>query len=357
MPRSNTKRSSRSSIPVSSEEATRARIRALNKNESAKRLNQKLMAEVKGDIEKQTNDDDEWQPPSDGDLEEDDVSKTESEDSDILNPSEASKKARIRKLDDVKKSRSPDLTPLTSTSSSPTKDDLKKKVAEMEAKLQLLTNNAKNNDSVQSQGKDDNQFSDQSSPDKNLIDKESTEGGHHDSLFSSDDNMESPDKGKEKQRAKQEAKSPERDNTAGDGEELIDESDSLAYQLYTANDKDVVELCRKVYCKKKYVNSAFSQSANTTHCIRRLMPGVFKPDAVINCSLTGQKWRAAAKAGGDAHGQLDPLHPRAVQAILDYANKLGKAKLWLPMKLKKAKPVFSQRLTEMKAAIRKGKPL
>lgn len=78
--------------------------------------------------------------------------------------------------------------------------------------------------------------------------------------------------------------------------------------------QDSVELCKGIYCRSKDITNALN-GADMRHVIRRLMPGVFVPSKILNCTYTG---RAPTAAGKDSIKQedLDCLHPNAMAAII-----------------------------------------
>lgn len=73
-------------------------------------------------------------------------------------------------------------------------------------------------------------------------------------------------------------------------------------------------LCKGIYCKTLTLAQALTVATNTGQLIRRLMTGVFRPSKLLDCTVTGQSWRA----GGDEQKKAvrRPLHPKAVEALV-----------------------------------------
>lgn len=57
----------------------------------------------------------------------------------------------------------------------------------------------------------------------------------------------------------------------------------------------MVLLKHGVYCKLKTLNNSIGASCRASHLARRLMEGVFKPEVLLNATLTGQTARAQGK--------------------------------------------------------------
>lgn len=57
----------------------------------------------------------------------------------------------------------------------------------------------------------------------------------------------------------------------------------------------MVLLCDNIFCRKKILNMALGSSHLATHLARKLLEGVFKPEALLNCTLTGQVARSQGK--------------------------------------------------------------
>ncbi|XP_026284591.2 uncharacterized protein LOC113210702 [Frankliniella occidentalis] len=126
----------------------------------------------------------------------------------------------------------------------------------------------------------------------------------------------------------------------------------LGDQLY-GESRDTKLLAKNIYCKVDVPAKALASATNLNSLVRRLLPGVFIPSKVLDCTVTGQSWRAG---GAEVAAiQKTPLHPVALQAILDFAFAVAKKKHWsATRRLAKLKPVITRRLIEMKNQFRKG---
>lgn len=85
-------------------------------------------------------------------------------------------------------------------------------------------------------------------------------------------------------------------------------------KIYMFFPQDTKELCLQIYCKKNTIRQAITNSSKMEHVVRRLMTGVFKPSQIMDCTPTGQPWRAGGTEQQQA--KVHPLHPRAVRAIV-----------------------------------------
>ncbi|XP_052123380.1 uncharacterized protein LOC127749405 [Frankliniella occidentalis] len=112
-----------------------------------------------------------------------------------------------------------------------------------------------------------------------------------------------------------------------------------------------VLLHNDIYCHKEVLKEALSKSTNCNHIARRLLVGVFKPESLENCTLTGQEWRAGP-AGEKKSAEA--LCKSAVTAIIDYAKSAAVQRKWkVPKADGTIKHSMSCRLGEIKRAIKK----
>ncbi|KAM0729175.1 hypothetical protein ACS0PU_004529 [Formica fusca] len=85
----------------------------------------------------------------------------------------------------------------------------------------------------------------------------------------------------------------------------------------------MVKLIDKVYCKGSELAPALALSNQATHLARRLIVGVFKPSGYLNATFTGQ----ASRAHKNKHKSENPvksLNEVAKNEILDYAMERAK---------------------------------
>lgn len=76
----------------------------------------------------------------------------------------------------------------------------------------------------------------------------------------------------------------------------------------------MVPFCRGFYCRKDILRGAVSGSSKkSSHVARRLIPGLFKLEAVLNSTVSGQscRYRSAERMAE----KCDTLHADAVTAI------------------------------------------
>lgn len=70
----------------------------------------------------------------------------------------------------------------------------------------------------------------------------------------------------------------------------------------------------KIYCIKRILNMTILSAKKVTSVVRRLMEGVFNPEKIKNCTLTGQAPRAQGK---ERQKKIyDCLDPTAINAII-----------------------------------------
>lgn len=76
----------------------------------------------------------------------------------------------------------------------------------------------------------------------------------------------------------------------------------------------MVHLKNNFYCRNRIYYSALANSHRSSHIARRLLIGVFKKEAFINCTLSGQNPRSQGKDKQNV--ELSCLHPFAINAIV-----------------------------------------
>lgn len=69
-----------------------------------------------------------------------------------------------------------------------------------------------------------------------------------------------------------------------------------------------------VYCKRRILESAKGVSFKASHLVRRLLEGVFKPEALLQSTVSGRAPRAQGKERQSQH--VDPLNVTARNAII-----------------------------------------
>ncbi|KAJ8665005.1 hypothetical protein QAD02_006667 [Eretmocerus hayati] len=93
-------------------------------------------------------------------------------------------------------------------------------------------------------------------------------------------------------------------------------------QLYGENYEGakMVEVANNIFCKSDNLTDAVCYSENARQSARRLMLGIFRPDALLNNSMTGKRSRGSKKKF---------LNPVATRTIIDFTLQLQKKKLKL----------------------------
>ncbi|KAJ1518810.1 hypothetical protein ONE63_011585 [Megalurothrips usitatus] len=144
-------------------------------------------------------------------------------------------------------------------------------------------------------------------------------------------------------------------HSANDGDNLSvdEEMEDLKLQLYGSG-PDMILLKSGIYVKRNVLKAALNSSTNVAHVARRLLVGVFKPEPLLKCTLTGQQWRAGPNTSGEL---VQPLYKPAVDAIIEYAKSVGEQQRNWTKKNKfmddsKIKHSMSQRLGELKRSIK-----
>lgn len=70
---------------------------------------------------------------------------------------------------------------------------------------------------------------------------------------------------------------------------------------------------KTIYCKSKILTGAMAGSQRATHVCRRLLVGVFTKEAIMTCTIRGQKPRILKKARQST--EVGTLHQIAIAAI------------------------------------------
>lgn len=77
----------------------------------------------------------------------------------------------------------------------------------------------------------------------------------------------------------------------------------------------MVLLVDDVYCKRRFHDNAIGGVSKLSHLVRRLIDGVFKREALMECTCTGKPSAAAAKAGQKPEA-LDDTAKNAIIGII-----------------------------------------
>ncbi|XP_036139166.1 uncharacterized protein LOC105834482 isoform X2 [Monomorium pharaonis] len=134
-----------------------------------------------------------------------------------------------------------------------------------------------------------------------------------------------------------------------------DEFDNLDddEQLFGPNfDDSMVHLQNNIFCKRKVLRYALSSSSQATHIARKLLDGVFKKEALLKCTFTGQPGRAQIKCRQEV---VEPMHQRAKNAIIQYSKKIAEKKHWTVNSTDNIKKSMTQKLVEIKLQERKNR--
>ncbi|KAJ1530198.1 hypothetical protein ONE63_005125 [Megalurothrips usitatus] len=119
------------------------------------------------------------------------------------------------------------------------------------------------------------------------------------------------------------------DDSKSDLDGDLDEDSPLTHQLYGQKALcgffyDTTELMSTgIFCKTDVLTSALTNSTNCNHFCRRVMTGVLIPSKIVECTVSGQKWRAG---GERAKAPKEPLHQGALKAIVETANRVAQKK-------------------------------
>ncbi|XP_044579450.1 uncharacterized protein LOC123261735 [Cotesia glomerata] len=124
-------------------------------------------------------------------------------------------------------------------------------------------------------------------------------------------------------------------------------------QLFSPNydDGKMKHLGNDVYCREVIYSSALGASHKATHLARRLLEGVFKHEALMGCTLTGQAPRGTSKKL-----IVKPLDQRAKDAIVDFSMRIATEKNWPSQNRGTIFKEMSQKLTEYKRDHNKKNP-
>lgn len=69
----------------------------------------------------------------------------------------------------------------------------------------------------------------------------------------------------------------------------------------------------RIYCRRSVLLTALGHDCKSSHIVRRLLERVFKIEAIMNATVTGQ---APRSVGRDNSAQIVPLDGRAKIAII-----------------------------------------
>ncbi|KAH0567884.1 uncharacterized protein LOC123262391 [Cotesia glomerata] len=134
----------------------------------------------------------------------------------------------------------------------------------------------------------------------------------------------------------------------------LNESQKISIeQLFSPNydDGKMKQLGNDVYCREVIYSSALGASHKATHLARRLLEGVFKHEALMGCTLTGQAPRGTSKKL-----IVKPLDQRAKDAIVDFSMRIATEKIWPSQNRGTIFKEMSQKLTEYKRDHNKKNP-
>ena len=102
----------------------------------------------------------------------------------------------------------------------------------------------------------------------------------------------------------------------------------------------------EIYVIKRIRDIALSGATKPTHLIRRLMPGIFNPENLMNVTLTG---RAPHGQGEEkAKMEYECLDMGAKNSIIDFVKKESIRRGWTIPSEKDIKNNFTQVIGEMK---------
>lgn len=79
----------------------------------------------------------------------------------------------------------------------------------------------------------------------------------------------------------------------------------------------MIEIGNKIFCRSQVMNQTIGAASNSRHIVRRLINGVFKHEAVLKSTRTGQKFRPGLKnAENNQAPNPDVLHRKAADTII-----------------------------------------
>lgn len=143
------------------------------------------------------------------------------------------------------------------------------------------------------------------------------------------------------------------ENYESDDDEFddLDEDEQLLGPNF-GNDS-MVHLQKNIFCKKRILQYALSNSSQATHIAHKLLEAVFKKEALLKCTLTGQPGRAQGKERQQE--AVVPMHRRAKNAIIQYSKTIAEKRQWTVNSTADIKKSMGQRLVEIKSQERKNR--
>ncbi|CAD6208982.1 GSCOCG00010794001-RA-CDS [Cotesia congregata] len=109
-----------------------------------------------------------------------------------------------------------------------------------------------------------------------------------------------------------------------------------------------------IYCTKTAFEDAvdFSRKSATSF-LRRLMNGVFKRNAILNCTYSGRPPNAQGKTKQSQ--KVEPLDRNAKKAVLEFCTEYATTKGWLASTDAKLRKAMTQWVGEVKRENKKNK--
>ncbi|XP_037813769.1 uncharacterized protein LOC119604935 [Lucilia sericata] len=117
-------------------------------------------------------------------------------------------------------------------------------------------------------------------------------------------------------------------------------------QLYGKNyEEDMVHLKDNIYCRKIVYDSALGSSFKASHLARRLIEGVFKLEAILTCTLSGQPPKAQ---GEERRNQkYGALNGEARKALTDFCTEYSQKRGWTPQTPYEINRTMTQKIGEI----------
>ncbi|XP_071578751.1 uncharacterized protein [Temnothorax nylanderi] len=141
------------------------------------------------------------------------------------------------------------------------------------------------------------------------------------------------------------------ENLENDSDIEIEEFEDTDTQLYGKNfELKMIHLKNNFYCRNAIYYAALGNCHRSSHIVRRLLTGVFKKEALINCTLTGQTPRSQGKNRQNV--KVSCLHPIAINAIVDFSLYYGIKHGWTTQTKKDLLRTITQRIGEIKREAR-----
>ncbi|XP_075724116.1 uncharacterized protein LOC119183488 [Rhipicephalus microplus] len=121
--------------------------------------------------------------------------------------------------------------------------------------------------------------------------------------------------------------------------------------LFCWSDPDVVELQpgSSIFVEARALQAVLHSAKTSTALARGLLPAVFNKQALLTCSMKGQKAKGAHKPVA----QRPPLHAAAIDAILAYTKSTAIGKGW-DFSEKLLVPSMGTKLAELRAEGKKS---